>query len=235
MKKPFTPLKKKHLRRVRSFIRRAEKRGYVFDTSLKESLSSLSTQKLKSLTPKKLYSEATATSITGKQITGLQKRGEERQASAKKGAETRKFNLWLQTPEGQEYQRQQEEEARLKEDKERKEQEEKERARASEFREGEIIYEQILAMMKAHPSAGCVHLEYLFFSEIKTFGRENVLRALAQAPEKAIEQAQIAIYYPEQTTATELHRALIALDSLIRGYIRTEEDARDLGDVLDFE
>lgn len=87
----MTKLHKRQLRRVRDFIRRAEKRGYQFDTVLKQSLKSdtLSTQKLKTLTPSKLYSQAKF-SLYGSEISGIQARAIERSLSAKKGAETRR-------------------------------------------------------------------------------------------------------------------------------------------------
>ena len=87
----MTKLHKQQLKRVRQFIRRAEKRGYQFDTALKQSLKSdtLSTQKLKTLTPSKLYSQAKF-SLYGSEISGTQARSIERSLSAKKGAETRR-------------------------------------------------------------------------------------------------------------------------------------------------
>ena len=80
----------KQLKRVRQFISRAEKRGYRFSDELKNSLKEASTQKLKSYTPKKLYTLATALSETGEVIIGTEARKQERSASAKKSAETRR-------------------------------------------------------------------------------------------------------------------------------------------------
>ena len=88
--KKQTPAHKKQLKRVRDFIRRAEKRGYRFSDSLKESLRTLSTQKLKSFTPEKLYKQATALSDSGEIISGTERRKEERSASAQKGAITKR-------------------------------------------------------------------------------------------------------------------------------------------------
>lgn len=87
----MTKLHKRQLRRVRDFIRRAEKRGYQFDTGLKQSLKAdkLSTQKLKTLTPSKLYSQAKS-SLYGSEISGTEARAIERSLAAKKGAETRR-------------------------------------------------------------------------------------------------------------------------------------------------
>ena len=51
----YTKKKSQQLKRIRRFISRAEKRGYRFDTDFKNQLTELSTQKLKNLTPKKVY------------------------------------------------------------------------------------------------------------------------------------------------------------------------------------
>lgn len=55
-RKRQTDRHKKELKRVRQFIRRAEQRGYLFSDELKDDLYGYSTQKLKGLTPSKLYS-----------------------------------------------------------------------------------------------------------------------------------------------------------------------------------
>lgn len=85
----YTPKKKQQLKRVRSFIRRAEKRGYEFPEELKSNLTSLSTQKLKALTPEKLYKQS-VNKRYGKELTGTEARAIERSLAGKKGAETRR-------------------------------------------------------------------------------------------------------------------------------------------------
>lgn len=85
----YTPKKKQQLKRVRSFIRRAEKRGYEFPEELKSNLKSLSTQKLKALTPEKLYRQS-VNKRYGKELTGTEARQIERSLAGKKGAETRR-------------------------------------------------------------------------------------------------------------------------------------------------
>ena len=87
----YTRKKRQQLKRIRQFISRAEKRGYRFDTEFKEQLTELSTQKLKNLTPKKLYEKSQAISEeTGKVITGTERRKEERKEVAQKAQETRR-------------------------------------------------------------------------------------------------------------------------------------------------
>ena len=85
----YTSKKKQQLKRVRLFIRRAEKRGYEFPEELKTNLTSLSTQKLKALTPEKLYKQS-INKRYGKELTGTEARAIERSLAGKKGAETRR-------------------------------------------------------------------------------------------------------------------------------------------------
>ena len=87
--KKQTPAHAKQLKRVRQFIRRAEKRGYEFTDALKDSLKEASTQKLKSYTPEKLYSLATSKKY-GATKSGTETRKIERSISAKKSADTRR-------------------------------------------------------------------------------------------------------------------------------------------------
>jgi hypothetical protein len=102
----YTAKKKQQLKRVRSFIRRAEKRGYEFPEELKSNLPSLSTQKLRSLTPEKLYKQSQYRLDEELTISGERGRQIERTLSAKKSFRTRMINkygyegyLWRYEPE----------------------------------------------------------------------------------------------------------------------------------------
>lgn len=90
----YTPKKKQQLKRVRSFIRRAEKRGYEFPEELKRNLSSLSTQKLKALKPEKLYKQAQYRIDEDLTISGEKGRKIERTLAAKKSLRTRMINKY---------------------------------------------------------------------------------------------------------------------------------------------
>ena len=85
----MTPKKRQNLRRIRRFIKSAESRGYRFASELKEKLSEYTTQKLKALTPKKLYEQATNIRF-GEEISGTKARELERSMSAKKAVETKR-------------------------------------------------------------------------------------------------------------------------------------------------
>lgn len=92
-----TPAKqafRKEQRRIKSFIKRAEKRGYSFPTfSIPKEPSRVTKKQLeqiKSIKPETLYREALYISReTGEAISGMERRAEERRASAAKAARTR--------------------------------------------------------------------------------------------------------------------------------------------------
>lgn len=228
----MTPLKKKQLKRIRQFIRRAEKRGYRFDEGFKSKLSSLSTQKLKTFTAEKLYKEyATAFSENlGKVVTGSERRKEERHEVAVKAARTRIEGKFAQSQEGKSLQQQIDEfeqieqgyieEPVIKED--------------DLVSEGRIVYENILDLIDSFPSKGSEDLRKALNQEIQTYGFDRVCASLALAPEQAIQAAQEIVYYPTGgTTSAEAHRAFIKLGDIIKGTVRSDQDARSIGEVLD--
>ena len=95
----FTPKKKKQLRRIRRFISSAEKRGYTFPEDIKRNLTSYTTHKLKSLTPSKLYKQASyqVKDLAGNLIdilTGEQGRRIETTLAAKKAVRTKQYKKW---------------------------------------------------------------------------------------------------------------------------------------------
>lgn len=94
MAKKYTPIKAKNIRRIRRFIKSAEKRGFIFPENIKQQLPQYSTQKLKSLTPEKLYKQAQYK--LGDDITISAERGRqiERTLAAKKGTRKRLINKY---------------------------------------------------------------------------------------------------------------------------------------------
>ena len=94
-RKPLSPNKqlyKKQEKRIKSFYRRAEKRGYRFDTKETFDVTKTITQKelkrLSQLTPRKLYETATYLDpISGKTVSGTEGRVIERRAAYYKGRE----------------------------------------------------------------------------------------------------------------------------------------------------
>ncbi len=85
----------KELKRIKAFIRRAEKRGFRFDKSFLPSkrpsrYTQAQVNKLKELTANKLYTKATYMTEAGDIVSGGRGRTLERKASAKKAARKKK-------------------------------------------------------------------------------------------------------------------------------------------------
>lgn len=83
----------KEYSRIRNFIKRAEKRGYIFDVDALPTKPSRVTAKqletIKSLTPGKLYLRASYVKPTGEKVSGVEGRKLERSLAAAKAVETR--------------------------------------------------------------------------------------------------------------------------------------------------
>lgn len=92
----FTDLLKKQQRRIKRFIKNAERRGFIFDDNILPKTPKRPTQasvdRLKKLTPEQLYKKAKYITDDGKTITGTKGRELERKKSARKGAETKARN-----------------------------------------------------------------------------------------------------------------------------------------------
>lgn len=89
----------KQVRRIKQFIRRAEKRGFYFNENVlpqrPKRITQASVRKLAKLTPEKLYQKAEygGTATYGEVVSGVKGARLERSLRAKKAAETRKYRL----------------------------------------------------------------------------------------------------------------------------------------------
>lgn len=89
----------KQIRRVKQFIRRAEKRGYKFDEDVipqrPKRITQASVRKLAKLTPEKLYQKAEYGGVAsyGEVVSGVKGARLERSLREKKATETRKYRL----------------------------------------------------------------------------------------------------------------------------------------------
>lgn len=86
---------KKEINRIRNFVRRAEKRGYMFPDNIvpqmPKRVTAKALTKVKEIKPESLYGKSRAViAETGEIISGSEARKIERQAAARKAAETRK-------------------------------------------------------------------------------------------------------------------------------------------------
>ena len=211
----MTKLHKKQLKRVRQFIRRAEKRGYQFDTTLKQALKSdtLSTQKLKTLTPSRLYSQAKS-SLYGSEISGTQARAIERSLSAKKGAETRRRKAEEIRDRYYDYS-----------DRDYADYDDTtsyEDRILSEVEDLIATYYFSRTMMVAHNAKA---LDIVLKEEIARYGRRVVAHNMEQAPE-AVKASVEAVF--QASTDDKLSQNISNFLMLIRGEIPTIEDSKNV-------
>lgn len=86
----MTKKRRKELDRLRKFITRAEKRGYVFPEGFRETLKGKTTRALQMLTPRRLYEIAQYKIAEQVLVKGLRGRQIERAAASRKAVETRR-------------------------------------------------------------------------------------------------------------------------------------------------
>lgn len=219
--------RQRHINRIKRFIRTAEKRGYQFPQEIKENLSSYSTQKLKSITPQKLYEQAT-TEKFGVPMTGTRARQIERSMSAKKGTITRsKGNI---TKEAKQWIEENPDEFI------KKLYESEGMTYIPRFTElvlhnvEQMITEGIQQNVKtgretsANTAESASFLKEELQSEIQEFGRDKVALAMEQAPDEIIVLARETIWASSTSKCIRHCREML---DLIRGNIPTVEQAKD--------
>ena len=225
----YTPKKKAQLKRIRSFIRRAEKRGFTFAKELKENLSTFSTQKLKALKPEKLYKPATY-KVGEETVSGLKGRKIERTIAAKKAVQTK---------------------IRRKEEREQREWERLHRdyienISLSDYEEYEeeyipsftdIVLSEVEAMIK-EAQTNVVYVGYgrtnkdnadQFEIELKSqigkYGRDGVAISMENAPDETKVRARLTLMASSETSC---HAHLEDLWELITGTIPTVNDSKSM-------
>ena len=216
----YTKKKSQQLKRIRRFILRAEKRGYRFDTVFKNQLTELSTQKLKNLTPKKLYEKSQAISEeTGKVITGTERRKEERKEVARKAQETRRRH------------------------KAEREQIEYYDYAERDYSEYETSYEDTIltnieSLIRQYEDSdigvrqyGSSLLQQLLDEEITNYGRKAVALACENAPTEAIRASQIVIYASDQSQKDMNIQELRNI--ITSGVIPSIEQSKQMGETME--
>lgn len=93
----------KERRRIQSFIRRATKRGYIIPSdilpSIPKNITRASINRLKKITPKKIYEKSEYVSReTGEIVSGVKGRAEERKKTAEKARQTRQKKKEVYSP-----------------------------------------------------------------------------------------------------------------------------------------
>lgn len=85
---------KKHIRRIKRFVKAAEARGYVFPDSvipkLPKKVTDDTLRRLDKIRPATLYKKAVYISPEGTKVKGTKRKSQERSEASRKGAETRR-------------------------------------------------------------------------------------------------------------------------------------------------
>lgn len=91
---------RKERKRIQQFIRRAKKRGFVFEENIlpdkPKKITRSSVTRLQKITPSVLYQKSTVVTPQGEVVKGTKARQQERFVSARKGAQTRMHNISAQ-------------------------------------------------------------------------------------------------------------------------------------------
>lgn len=225
----------KELKRVKRAVYDLERSGYRFPSEFKESLPTLSWQKLRTFTRSRLYRESTA-EVEGEIVSGELAKRLRRKASAKKAVETKRRikELGLKNvKELRQYEKQHLEKPEIDFEtitadyfkQKRKE------AEQGKYDEGEIIYQNILDLIDKYPTRGAVYLSNLLSTEIKKYGKKAVMASLANMPMDAVATAQYICIYEDDSE--KIHEALHSLADMIKGYISDEEENREEEEVQD--
>lgn len=232
----------KELRRIKQFIRRAEKRGYEFTEDIipkkPKRITQASIRNLQKRDANYLYKKATAISEeTGQVITGQQKRKEENKKRSQRAAETRR-----RRKEAQAWKRQHEQ---LAIDEGTYPMPDVEPAPTPEpdniqlqllFNEGKITYDRVESLIddtiKTGAGWGGVYLRELLAEQIKTYGFNATMMAIGQAPEEIITYSQIII---EESDKGIVRQAIANIKHLIEGNLPTDEELRMLDDIISMD
>lgn len=229
----------KQYTRIKNFIKRAEKRGYTFlKSALPKKLkrpTAKSVEKLASIKPEDLYKKSTYITSKGTKVKGTLGRELERSESSKRAAKTRRLRAEARKQQYQYIPSPGFEEARRKKDAEDLAFLDTPEGRLM-FSETEIVYNNIMDKISEaeqdHPKVAQLLREELQ-AQINEYGRDNVLRALAQAPEEAVQLAESVLNY--SGTSGMGMRALYELHNLITGEIMSMEQAQEMESLFEEE
>lgn len=205
------PTATQNLRRnIKRTMRSLEKRGYIIPENVKQQIDKGKYQTLKSYQKegyRKLYENITA-EVNGQKVSGRRYRNIEREQAAQKAAQTKKAK----------------------------------QSQVSEPptidnipNEGEIVYYNLLTLIEQNPGEGGKRLKMILDEQVAEYGKEAVIRSLANAPEEAIEAAQKVVYYREYSEE-EVADATNELVRILSGEKPSREDLeQDYEGIYDFE
>lgn len=206
----------KERNRIKSFIRNAEKRGYVFEPNLippkPKTITSGSIRRLSKIRPAQLYNKAYAISaVTGQPITVEQRKREIRQEASRKAWETR----------------------RRKKDKEDYERMKSDSEWQQTFHASKIVWDKVQSMIAnvgTQQSQSADLLNNLLNSEIEKYGVDAVLYSISQASDDFLSTCEAIIkYHP----SSEVSRTAVQhLYALISGNLPSDAEQAEIDNAL---
>ena len=216
-----TPKHKQQVQRIKAFIKRAEARGYRFDSDFKDNFSSYSTNKLKALKPAKLYALSTAISEeTGKVVSGTEQRKYERSISTLKARATKLLKR---------------EEEKIKQN--YYEYSGYDYSDTADASFTDIVLSNIEQRIEVfwdnereYIKSGCRYLKFNLDHQISMYGREKVARALEEAPDEAKTYSNNVIFMSKYE---DKRSNLIEFIQLIKGEALTMQEAQEIGEILE--
>lgn len=243
---------RKQQTRVRSFMSRAEKRGYRFDIERPKTASQLknvSTARIKKLTRElsqvksnELYSHSVHLDYSqGKSkpvfVSGYKYREKERSVSARRGVITRELRKLRREIEQrqqqqqqyeQQYEQQTFEETQRKKDEENKKRLEQGTSYRESFEKGQMIYRKVLDMIsnaRATQPKSADYLQSLLDEAISQYGSDSVMKNLEDYEGDILYYADIALRYKPNNNLNG--NAMNILRSMLMGgeIPSAEEDA----------
>lgn len=171
----------KERKRIKRFIRYAEKRGYVFEPNIvppkPKTITAGSIRRLSKIRPAQLYNKAYAISaVTGQPITVEQRKREIRQEASRKAWETRQ----------------------RKKDKEDYERMNSDREWQQMFNASKLVWDKVQSMIAnvgIQQSQSADLLNNLLNSEIEKYGVDCVMYSISQASEDFLATCEVIIKY----------------------------------------
>lgn len=241
--------RKKELDRIRKWISRAESRGYYIEDEVRLHYKEFSTQKLKALTPQKLY-EKSWLITEDEALPGLKGRYAERQAKAKKISETQKANYASKKKfyGGDELKKKadsltvdvprfvtptplnKEDAGMIASFGADTEPPENEPEFLVDSKTGEYVllgearYKNLQGLISQFSTEGREYLNNLLNSEVKNYGEDAVMQAISEMSEEMISGIQQVLYYLAKPSE----------DASATHYITPNETHRRLKDFADF-
>ena len=202
----------KERKRIKRFIRYAEKRGYVFEPNLippkPKTITSGSIRRLSKIRPAQLYKKAYAISaVTGQPITVEQRKREIREEAVRKAWETRRRK------------KDQEDYNRIKSNSEWQQM----------FNISKIVWDKVQAMIASvgvEQSESADLLNNLLNSEIEKYGADSVLYTIGQASEDFLATCEVIIRYHPSSAVSRT--AVQHLYTLISGNLPSDAEQAEI-------